>query len=141
MNLFAARTESGVPQARLNAYNFLMIAFVSIGSLSYGYAASIIGTTLGMLSSHSQVDIAASCKITVTGSPTDSCPGQPTFIAYFELATRSNGTGLLSATNGLFQAGGVLGTLTLPLFADRWGRKGGLAVVRTLEHHPDRVII
>lgn len=55
---------------------------------------------------------------------------QPTFIEYFQLATRSNGTDLLSATNGLFQTGGVIGTLTLPYFADKWGRKGGLAVVR-----------
>src|SRR5215469_3205970 len=32
---------------------------------------------------------------------------------------------LLSATNGIFQIGGALGTLTLPFFADKWGRKWG----------------
>lgn len=55
--------------------------------------------------------------------------GQPSFIEYFNLATLPNGTDLLSATNGVFQTGGALGTLTLPLFADRWGRKWGLAIV------------
>lgn len=54
--------------------------------------------------------------------------GQPSFLEYFELTTRPNGTQLLAATNGIFQTGGVLGTLTLPWFADRWGRKGGLAI-------------
>jgi hypothetical protein len=31
--------------------------------------------------------------------------------------------------NGLFEAGGVIGTLMLPVVADRWGRKWGCAVV------------
>lgn len=30
--------------------------------------------------------------------------------------------------NGLFQAGGVIGTLALPTVADKWGRKWALAV-------------
>ncbi len=55
--------------------------------------------------------------------------GQPTFIEYFQLATRSNGTDLISTMNGLFQTGGVIGTLLLPTVADKWGRKWALAVV------------
>jgi hypothetical protein len=31
--------------------------------------------------------------------------------------------------NGLFEAGGVIGTLMLPVIADRWGRKWGCAAV------------
>lgn len=54
---------------------------------------------------------------------------QPTFITYFELDTRPDALSLLSATNGIFQTGGVLGTLTLSYFSDRFGRKGGLAIV------------
>lgn len=65
-----------------------------------GYTASIIGTTLG----------------------------QPSFIAYFALDTRANGTDLISTTNGLFQTGGVIGTLILPWFSDKYGRKWGIAV-------------
>jgi MFS family permease len=57
--------------------------------------------------------------------------GQPTFSQYFQLATRSNGTDLLSSMNGLFQAGGVIGTLLLPTVSDKWGRKWALAKVRS----------
>lgn len=40
---------------------------------------------------------------------------QPTFIEYMNLDPKTNpaATDLLSATNGVFQTGGVLGTLTL----------------------------
>lgn len=44
------------------------------------------------------------------------------------LATRKDGTDLESTTNGLFQAGGVIGTLMLPTVADKWGRRWGCAV-------------
>lgn len=33
---------------KLNAYNVYMLLFVSLGSMVYGYTASIIGSTLGM---------------------------------------------------------------------------------------------
>jgi MFS family permease len=55
--------------------------------------------------------------------------GQPSFIEYFELDTRPNGTDLISTMNGLFQAGGVIGTLLLPNVADKFGRKWACAVV------------
>jgi MFS family permease len=32
--------------------------------------------------------------------------------------------------NGLFQAGGAIGTFALPWFADKWGRKWACAVVK-----------
>jgi hypothetical protein len=32
--------------------------------------------------------------------------------------------------NGVFQTGGVIGTLILPWVADKWGRKWAIAVVR-----------
>ena len=92
----------GVRSQRINTFNVLILCFVGLGSMTYGYTASIIGTTLG----------------------------QPSFIEYFELDTRSNGTDLIATTNGLFQAGGVVGTLLLPIVSDRWGRKWGIAVVR-----------
>jgi hypothetical protein len=47
------------------------------------------------------------------------------------LATRANGTDLLSTMNGLYQAGGTIGALLLPTVADRYGRKWACAVVRT----------
>jgi len=45
-----------------------------------------------------------------------------------KLDTLSNATDLISTTNGLFQTGGVIGTLTLPWIADTWGRRWGCAV-------------
>lgn len=34
--------------------------------------------------------------------------------------------------NGIFQTGGVVGTLILPWFCDKWGRKWGIAVAAIL---------
>lgn len=58
--------------------------------------------------------------------------GQPSFIAYFDLDTVSNATDLISSTNGLFQTGGVIGTLCLPWFADKYGRKWACALAASL---------
>lgn len=92
---------TGVRSQRINSFNVFILLFVGLGSMSYGYTASIIGTTLG----------------------------QPSFISYFDLDTRKDATTLISTTNGLFQAGGVIGTLLLPLVSDKYGRKWGIAVV------------
>lgn len=56
--------------------------------------------------------------------------GQPSFIKYMELDTRPDANDLIATTNGLFQAGGTLGTLALPWFCDKFGRKWGVALVR-----------
>ncbi|KAF2013703.1 MFS transporter [Aaosphaeria arxii CBS 175.79] len=92
--------RSAHKRQRINAFNVFILIFVGLGSMTYGYTASIIGTTLG----------------------------QPSFITYFALDTRPNGTDLIATTNGLFQAGGVIGTLLLPVVADKYGRKWGIAV-------------
>ncbi|OQV09352.1 hypothetical protein CLAIMM_13482 [Cladophialophora immunda] len=81
-------------QRQFRLYNIIVTALMALGSTSAGYAASIIATTLA----------------------------QPSFLAYFELLTRSNGTQLIAATNGLFFSGGALGTVTISFVADRWGR-------------------
>lgn len=77
------------------ANRYKVIIFVALGSLTYGYGASIIGNILG----------------------------QPSFISYMHLDTLSNKTQLIGAINGLFQAGGFLGTFTSSFMADRYGRK------------------
>jgi MFS family permease len=71
------------------------VGFVALGSLTYGYSSSIISTTLG----------------------------QPSFLAYFALDTRSNATQIEGAINGLFQAGGLFGSLSCIKSADLLGRK------------------
>lgn len=95
----------------ITLYNVSILCFISLGSLTYGYTASIIGTTLG----------------------------QPSFVEYFDLATRSDGTQLISTMNGVFQAGGVIGSLLLSGISDRWGRKWGIAIVsiETCQADPD----
>lgn len=69
--------------------------FVALGSLTYGYCSSIIATTLG----------------------------QPTFLTYFQLDTKSNAADLMGAINGLFSTGGLLGALSCLYTANAWGRK------------------
>ncbi|KEF56198.1 uncharacterized protein A1O9_07779 [Exophiala aquamarina CBS 119918] len=73
----------------------LIVLFVALGSLTYGYCSSIIATTLG----------------------------QPSFISYFALDTRSNATDLIGAINGLYQAGGLFGCLSCIKSADWFGRR------------------
>lgn len=80
------------------AIRMLIVLFVSLGSLTYGYCSSIIATTLG----------------------------QPTFIAYFELNTRSNAADLMGAINGLYQAGGLFGSLSIISTPDWLGRRKAL---------------
>jgi len=72
---------------------------MGFSSMCYGYSASIIATTLA----------------------------QPSFNTYFDLAGPS-GTNLIATMNGVFQAGGFIGVITLAYFSDRWGRKVGIAV-------------
>ncbi|EHK42563.1 uncharacterized protein TrAtP1_002416 [Trichoderma atroviride] len=81
-------------------YRMLIVGFVALGSMTYGYCSSIIATTLG----------------------------QPSFIAYFNLDTRSNATQLIGAINGLFQAGGLVGCLSCVKSADVLGRKRAIFI-------------
>jgi MFS family permease len=71
-----------------------------LGSLTYGYCASIIATTLG----------------------------QPSFVKYFALDTRPDADNLTGAINGLFQAGGLIGALSCTVTADFLGRRKAILV-------------
>lgn len=77
-----------------------IVLFVALGSLTYGYSSSIIATSLG----------------------------QPSFIAYFHLNQTSYTNRITGATNGLFQGGGLIGTLFCHLIADWLGRRKALLV-------------
>ncbi|OAA60210.1 General substrate transporter [Niveomyces insectorum RCEF 264] len=89
---------------QFRTYNLLVILAMAFGSVAMGYSGSIIGTTLA----------------------------QPTFVSYFELETRPNATSLLSAMNGLFQAGAFFGALCISWVADRYGRKMSITVAALL---------
>jgi sugar porter (SP) family MFS transporter len=88
---------------QFRVYNILMVLLMSAGSMSYGYSASIIATTLA----------------------------QPSFLAYFNLAgphASSNANQLIATMNGLYQAGGFLAVFSTSFLADKWGRKMAIAV-------------
>lgn len=72
-----------------------MILFATLGSLTYGYCTSIIATTLG----------------------------QPSFQEAMGLATSSRATTLIGAINGVYQAGGLIGTLSTSWTSDAFGRR------------------
>lgn len=78
--------------------------FVALGSCTYGYCSSIISVTLG----------------------------QPSFITYFELDKKPNASDLLGTINGVFQAGGFIGTLSCLGTADWLGRRKALLVAAIL---------
>lgn len=80
--------------------NVVYILILSLGSIAYGYSASVISTTLV----------------------------QPGFIKSMDLANKTNANDLVGLTGSLYQAGGLLGTFTTSYFADRWGRRVGIAV-------------
>lgn len=81
-------------------YNVLMVLLMSLGSIEYGYNASIIATTLA----------------------------QPSFVSYFRLDTRSNATQLIASTNGVYYGGGFIAVWTVSWLADRWGRKFAIGI-------------
>jgi MFS family permease len=54
--------------------------------------------------------------------------GQPSFIHYFQLATRSNANSLIGAINGLYQAGGLFGAVSVLWIPDKLGRKWALFI-------------
>jgi MFS family permease len=97
-----AHTEEIVPatfqhtsKRQFRWYNVFIILFMALGSIEFGYASSIIATTLA----------------------------QPSFISYFKLDTRDDAADMTGLMNSLYQVGGFLGIWTVPVVADRCGRK------------------
>jgi MFS family permease len=93
-------TGPGATRQKVNIFNVLILIFVGLGSISFGYSASVISITLG----------------------------QPSFLEYFHLDTRPDAANLEATMNGLYQAGGVIGALSLPIVADKYGRKAAIAI-------------
>ena len=78
------------------AYNIRIILVLTLGSLTFGYAYSVISNTLG----------------------------QPGFISYFNIGSDSSYVNAISgAINGLFSAGGIFGALTVGWMCEAHGRK------------------
>lgn len=95
-------TGSNVEHGRrhFSGYLIFCIFFMSFGSMSYGYPAAIIGTTLG----------------------------QPSFLTYMGLDTASNASQLIGAITALFYAGGVVGAFCNGWVSNIFGRKASVLV-------------
>ncbi|EJU04820.1 MFS general substrate transporter [Dacryopinax primogenitus] len=82
--------------AHYSAYNIRIILLLTFGSLSYGYAFSVISNTIG----------------------------QPGFLQYFGLQDNPGFTNTVEgAVNGLFSAGGSFGAIMVRWMNDAYGRK------------------
>lgn len=75
-------------------------SFASFGSITFGYSAAVIGTSLG----------------------------QPSFIKHMKLDTRGNAESLIGAMNALFFVGGVGGSFFQGWVAEKYGRKVSIAI-------------
>lgn len=79
--------------------NVALTLVMGLGSITYGYSASVISTTLI----------------------------QPSFVSHMALATNPRAAELIGLTGSLYQVGGFFGTFTVAPIADRWGRRAGIA--------------
>lgn len=94
-----------VGKARANRYNFAVAFFVALGSFSYGFNSSIIGSVIG----------------------------QPSFYVYFDfVATSSYGGAILGAANGMYAAAGVIGSLSVFWLLDNLGRRKAIQAAALL---------
>ncbi|GME48245.1 hypothetical protein G7Z17_g7062 [Neofusicoccum parvum] len=84
-----------VNKRHVTSYNTWVVLFATLGSITYGYCTSIIATTLG----------------------------QPTFLHYFNLDSSGNAAAITGGLNGLYQAGGLFGSLSSAWAADKVGRR------------------
>ncbi|KAF5556450.1 sugar transporter [Fusarium phyllophilum] len=92
----ATINNKSIPATR---YNFALVFFVALGSFTYGFNASIMGTVFGLAPFFSYFNLDL------------TCPG----------ADYANS--MIGATNGLFSAGGIIGCLLMTKLADKFGRK------------------
>ncbi|QKX58701.1 uncharacterized protein TRUGW13939_05828 [Talaromyces rugulosus] len=83
-------------------YNFQVVFFVALGSLTYGFNNSIMGTVFGL----------------------------PSFFAYFDLKDGSSRqTSIEATTQGIFYAGGIIGCGVVAWLADKLGRKRSVQII------------
>ncbi|OAP64182.1 hypothetical protein AYL99_00154 [Fonsecaea erecta] len=100
----AVEQRKGWFKDQIRFVSIMITIFISLGSFTYGYCSSIIATTLG----------------------------QPNFFSYLHLATEGPGlshtNAITGAMNGLFQAGGLIGSLVIGPCCDKFSRRGGIGI-------------
>ncbi|KAF2466989.1 general substrate transporter [Lindgomyces ingoldianus] len=93
-------------RSQTSRYNRIVTVFVALGSFTYGYCASIIGSTIGQPGWYSYF-----------GLPVDGEPG------YSGKTTHT-----IATANGLFSAGGAVGSLFIMWSAGKCGRKANIQI-------------
>ena len=81
-------------------YTVFIVVFMCLGSATYGYAGSVIATTLG----------------------------QPSFVKYMGLDTATNAKALTSAMVSLYYVGGIGGAFCHAWISNAYGRKASIIV-------------
>lgn len=89
------RNDQFDKKQHLNVYTAVVVFFITLSSAAYGYAGSVIATTLT----------------------------QPSFTRHMELDTASNAESITGAMNALFYTGGVFGSFCAGWSNKRFGRK------------------
>lgn len=90
-----SRDDQFNKKQHVNLYTAAVVFFITLSSAAYGYAGSVIATTLT----------------------------QPSFIAHFKLDTAPNAESITGAMNALFYTGGVLGSFFAGWSSKKFGRK------------------
>ncbi|KAJ5131991.1 hypothetical protein N7448_006149 [Penicillium atrosanguineum] len=90
-----SREDQFNKRQHVNVYSAAVIFFITLSSAAYGYAGSVIATTLT----------------------------QPSFITHMELDTATNAESIEGAMNALFYTGGVFGSFFAGWSSKKFGRK------------------
>lgn len=92
-------------RAKANRYNFAIAFFSSLGSFTYGFNSSIIGSVIGM----------------------------PSFYSYFNFVSSSSyGGSIIGASNGLYAGAGAIGCWTVFWLLDKLGRKRAIQIISVI---------
>ncbi|PGH02877.1 hypothetical protein AJ79_07533 [Helicocarpus griseus UAMH5409] len=92
--------------AQTSRYNRLVVVFVALGSFTYGYCASVMGSTIGQPGWYSSFNL-----------PIKGEPGYGTVT-----------TNAIATANGVFSAGGAVGSLFMMWSCQAVGRKANIQV-------------
>lgn len=90
-----SRDDQFNKKQHVNVYTAAVVFFITLSSAAYGYAGSVIATTLT----------------------------QPSFITHMKLDTAPNAESIEGAMNALFYTGGVLGSFFAGWSSKKFGRK------------------
>ena len=90
-----SRDDQFNKKQHVNVYTAVVVFFITLSSAAYGYAGSVIATTLT----------------------------QPSFVAHFKLDTAPNAESITGAMNALFYTGGVFGSFFAGWSSKQFGRK------------------